>query len=283
MWNSWTGFKVQQVTSFVEEASKLIKSKRPELILSTAVFPMERSRRLNTLQQHWEDWGYNQSVDMVVLMTYALDTGSFEDRIRLIYDVSEKNSNFVIPAIRLLNVPDTEAFDQLQLIRNTPSGGFALFAAENVDRSLETIFTKTQGKKNNIEEPIPYRKPFETVLSRYQALEQEWIFLLENQQIQIDRSYMQQWSQQSDELTVALQELAKNPTVNNAIAAQRKLSTFKVKLSRYLAQHKQMNSWQVESWMNRLIALESMLKYGETMVVSQSSNENTSAFQLSDK
>ena len=280
LWQSWVGFRVEQVSSFVSEASQLIKQKRPEVILSTAVFPMERRRRLGTLQQNWEDWSYNKSVDLVVLMTYALDTGSFEERIRLIYDVAGKVSNFVIPAIRLLNVPETEAFDQMQLIRNIPSGGYALFAAENFDKPLENIFKNTQGQDTSKKAPIPYRNPFESAHSRFQTLQQEWIFLLNNQQIKIDRSYLQQWSEQSDELAQALQELSENPSVGNAIKAQRKVSAFRLRLSRYLGDYKQTHAWQVEAWMNRLITVENILKYGETVVANQKPNLNTQNSRL---
>ena len=280
LWQSWIGFRANQVSTFVDEASKLIKQKRPEVILSTAVFPMERRRRLGTLQQHWEEWSYNKSVDLVVLMTYALDTGDLEERIRLIYDVANKNSNFVIPAIRLLNVPETEAFDQMQLIRNMPSGGYALFAAENFDKPLENIFKKTQGQDIQQKQPIPYRDPFVSAHSRYQTLQQEWIFLLENQQIQIDRSYLQQWSEQSDALAKSLKELSENPSVSKSIAAQRKVSSFRLRLSRYLTQHKQNNAWQVEAWMNRLITVENILKYGETKVANQKSDSVTQNSRL---
>ena len=283
LWQRWTGFKIEQISSFVEEASELIKSKRPELILSTAVFPMERNKRLFTLQQHWEDWSYKKSVDMVVLMTYALDTGSFEERIRLIYDdAADKNSSFVIPAIRLLNIPEKEAFDQMQLIRNSPSGGFALFAAENFNTSLENIFQQTQGNTKDTEEPIPYRQPFVTALSRYQALQQEWVFLLQNEQIKIDQSYLLQWSEQSDRLGETLQTLADSPSIDNAVDAQRQLSSFRLRLSRYLSRHQQTHSWQVKAWMNRLMTVENILRYGETMIANQSSN-GTSALQTLEK
>ena len=283
MWDRWTGFKVEQVNRFVEEASKLIKSKNPNLILSTAVFPMERHQRLNTLQQYWEDWSYQETVDMVVLMTYALDIDRFEDRIRLIYDLAGKNSNFVIPAIRLLNVPETEAFDKMQLIRNMPSGGFALFAAENFDLSLEKIFKRTQGNQGNQEEeePIPYRQPFATAHSRYQALQKEWIFLLKNQQIKIDPSYLLQWSEESDQLAETLEQLVQNPTTDNAIKAQKQLSVFKLRLARYLKRHEKINSWQVKTWMNRLITVENILKYGEAMAINRIYHKS-SAFQVLD-
>jgi hypothetical protein len=76
-----------------------------------------------------------------------------------------------------------------------------------------------------------------------------------------------------------LEELAQNPNETNAINAQNQLSAFKLKLSRYLRTHKQSHSWQVDSWMNRLITLENILKYGEAMVANQSSAK-TSALKM---
>ena len=39
------------------------------------------------------------------------------------------------------------AFDQLQLVRDLPVNGYALFAAENFHHELEQIFNSTQGHK----------------------------------------------------------------------------------------------------------------------------------------
>lgn len=263
LWPQWTGFKIQQIDSFVAETSTHLKQKRPDLIISAAVFPLEHKQRLSELQQNWEEWIYSEWVDVMVLMTYALHTGSLEDRTQPVYDYSQKASSLIIPGIRLLNVPDKEAVDQMQLLRNMPTGGYALFAAENFNSNLQQMFKQTQGSSLETKEPIPYRQPFESVLARYQALEREWNFLLIHNQIAIDSRYLKEWSSESDALALSFKKLATNPSNSNAIAAQSALSSFRQKFNKWTAQHEQVKPLEVKSWENRLITLEIILKYGE--------------------
>lgn len=259
-WSVWNGFKIRQIDTFVAEVSQGLKKKRPDLIISAAVFPMDRNERLNVLQQHWEEWIYSGWVDVVTLMTYALDTGSFEARTQSIQELAGRNSSLIIPGIRLLSVPETETFDQVQSIRNMPTAGYALFAAENLRPRLEKMFEQTQGTTAN---PIPHRQPFHSARDRYEALKREWIFLLVNNQINLDPAYLQQWSEQADKLGDRFSTLAENPSQSNLQALQKDLSTFKVRFNTYLAKHKQENPQQVTNWTNRLTTLESLLRYGE--------------------
>jgi uncharacterized lipoprotein YddW (UPF0748 family) len=271
LWSQWTGFRLKQIDSFVAGVSSRLKQKRPNLVISAAVFPMEHRERLFKLQQNWEEWIYREWVDMLVLMTYALHTGSFEDRTKPVYDHSEKSSSLIVPGIRLLNVPDKETVDQMQSLRNMPTGGYALFAAENFNPNLQVIFKQTQGSSPQKEEPVPYRQPFQTVLARYQALQKEWNFLLINEQIAIESRYLREWSRESDLLTSKLNKLASSPSERNFLVAQSALSSFRQKLTKWTRQHQQAKPLQVKSWQNRLITLESLLKYGERTVLADNS------------
>jgi uncharacterized lipoprotein YddW (UPF0748 family) len=271
LWSQWMGFRLQQVDSFVAEASSRLKQKRPDLIISAAVFPMERRERLFTLQQNWEEWIYSQWVDMIVLMTYAMHTGSFEERTKPLYDYSEQATSLIVPGIRLLNVPDTETLDQMQLLRNMPASGYALFAAENFNPNLQVMFKQTQGSSQQTEEPLPYRQPFQAAFSRYQALQQEWNFLLINHQIAFEPRYLREWSREADALANSFQKLASNPSEQNFRAAQSALSSFRGKLAKYLPKHQQQQPLQVKSWENRLIALENLLKYGQRTILDPNS------------
>lgn len=273
-WSQWTGFRIAQISSFVSETSQLLKSKRPDLVLSTAVFPIETRERLKVLQQHWEDWIDNSSVDMVVLMTYALNTGSFEDRTRSIYEFPSKNASLIIPGIRLLNVPNAEAFDQMQSVRNMPSGGFAFFAAENFNTDLGTMFKQTQGNIPESQEPLPHRQPFQTSLARYQALQKEWNFMLLNHQMTIDPASLKQWASQSDQLSDRLKQLALNPNENNLIATQKELKSLKTRLPKYLGKYQQQKPEQLQTWMNRLITIENLLQYGERTIIARQTQNN---------
>ncbi|MGI0481484.1 glycoside hydrolase family 10 protein [Geminocystis sp. CENA526] len=271
-WSQWTAFRIKQVNSFVAEASQRLKQKRPELVISTAVFPMERRERLNTLQQHWEEWIYSEWVDMMVLMTYALYTGSFEERNQGVYEFSHRNPSLIIPGIRLLNLPNSEAFDQLQSIRNMPSGGFALFAAENFNTELQAMFKTTQGIPQEVTEPLPHRQPFQSALVRYQALQKEWNFMLMNHQISIEPRALKEWASQADKLHDRLKQLEQNPSPENLATAETELSSLKMRLPQYLGQHKKQNQPQVQTWQNRLIIIDNLLKYGQRTVIANRSN-----------
>jgi uncharacterized lipoprotein YddW (UPF0748 family) len=263
LWSQWIGFKAQQVDSFVTEASSRLRQKRPNLMISTAVFPMERRERLSALQQNWEEWINNGSVDLMVLMTYALHTGSFEDRTQPVHSNPENLSSFILPGIRLLNVPDKEAIDQIQLLRNMPTGGYALFAAENFNPRLQVIFKQTQGNSGGKTEPIPHRQPFPSALGRYQALQKEWNFLLINSQLAVDPRYLREWGREADLVASNLKKLADNPSRQNLTTAQNSLSSFRRKLTQWTAEQQKIKPLQVQSWENRLLTLENLLKFGE--------------------
>jgi uncharacterized lipoprotein YddW (UPF0748 family) len=269
LWNQWLGFRTKQIDSFVAEVSTNLKQKRPDLMVSAAVFPMPRNQRLSTLQQNWEEWIYSEWVDIMVLMTYALHTGSLEDRTQPLNNDPQNLSSLILPGIRLLSVPEKEAVDQVQLLRNMPTGGYALFAAENFNPRLQVIFKQIQGTSSETSEPIPHRQPFQSALLRYKALQKEWDFLLINHQIEVDARYLREWSREADRLASNLRQLASNPTPRNIITAQSSLSSFRQKFSRWTAEHDQMNSLQVKSWGNRLITLENLLKFGERISQTQ--------------
>ncbi len=271
LWSQWTGFRIQQIDSFVAEASSLLRKKRPDLIISAAVFPMEKRQRLFQLQQNWEEWIYSGWVDVMVLMTYALHTGSLEDRTKPLYDYSERATSLIVPGIRLLNVPDKETIDQMQLLRNMPGGGYALFAAENFNSNLELMFKKTQVSSAETKEPLPHRQPFQSAFGRYQLLQKEWNFLLMHHQIAIEPRYLREWSREGDVLANNLQKLASKPSNIHLMAAQSSLTSLRRKLPQYLRKHQQQQPLQVKSWENRLITIENLLQYGNRTVLAPNS------------
>ncbi|NJO94155.1 MAG: family 10 glycosylhydrolase [Hydrococcus sp. RM1_1_31] len=116
LWHQWTTYRVRQVDNFVATTSIKLKQKRPDLLVSVAVFPLPRQERLMRLQQNWEEWGQRGWVDATVLMTYALDTINLEETTKILLDSSSAGSSLLIPGLRLLSVPDPVTFDQLQLI-----------------------------------------------------------------------------------------------------------------------------------------------------------------------
>ncbi|NEQ33995.1 MAG: family 10 glycosylhydrolase [Leptolyngbya sp. SIO4C5] len=141
LWNRWTEFRVEQVSSFVEEVSQLIRRRRPDIILSTAVFAKPEHERLQKIQQDWGNWAEQGTVDWVVLMSYALDTNRLEKLTQPWLVENTFGSTLIIPGIRLLNLPEAAALDQIQALRDLPAGGYALFATANLDDAFLRVWS----------------------------------------------------------------------------------------------------------------------------------------------
>jgi uncharacterized lipoprotein YddW (UPF0748 family) len=267
LWQKWTAFRTQQVDSFVAQLSQELRQKRRDLILSVAVFPLPELERIQKLQQHWEVWAKQGDIDLIVPMTYALDTSRFQQLAQPWIASTQLGSALLVPGIRLLSLPTIGAFDQLQLIRDLPVSGYALFAADNFNNELDKLLSRTQGKvQTATSEPIPFRQPFQTAAVRYTALQREWKFVLQNDQLQIPAKEISDFNNQAEVLQSALNNLAASPSASKLLGARASLtrfqSQFRVLMSREVIQ----NSYQVKVWEYRLVAIERLLRYGERRV-----------------
>ncbi len=139
LWNQWTAFRTQQITTFVAEASQRLRRLRPDLTISAAVFADGTYQRQITIQQDWEDWADQGLVDWIVLMSYANTVEEFSELIRPWVVESSYRSTEVIPGIRLLNLPAAEARNQLQMLEDFSTEGYALFAADNLHGEVQSM------------------------------------------------------------------------------------------------------------------------------------------------
>ncbi|MGD1897598.1 MAG: glycoside hydrolase family 10 protein [Phormidesmis sp.] len=138
LWSQWTAFRSNQISSFVAEASQRLRRHR-DLTISAAVFADDTYYRHHALQQNWEDWAEQGLVDWIVLMSYASSTHEFSELIQPWVLESSFYATRIIPGIRLLNLPTSEARRQIDLLRNLPVGGYALFAADNLNGEVQSM------------------------------------------------------------------------------------------------------------------------------------------------
>ncbi|MGB3510241.1 MAG: family 10 glycosylhydrolase [Microcoleaceae cyanobacterium] len=276
----WTEFKINQVNRFVADTSKFLRQKYPNMILSAAVFPFPRHERFDKIQQDWESWALKGDIDLLTPMTYAMDTNRFQQVTQPLTDSRVLGSTLIVPAVKLLNIPEIVAVDQIQAARDLPTGGYIIFAAERITGGLHGFLTRTQGAPetgNNrraslnafanpshiVEGPIPYRQPFAAAADRFRALKKEWSFLLGNQQLSLGQSELESWRLQAGELAAALEQLAENPDSSNLNNARRSLRKFQLQFRSSMSVHGRENAYQVQTWENRLTSLEMLLNYGE--------------------
>jgi uncharacterized lipoprotein YddW (UPF0748 family) len=264
LWQKWTQFRTNAINTFVADASRSLRALKPNLILSAAVFPFPETERLQKLQQHWEVWAQRGDVDLLVPMTYALDTNKLQSLAQPLLTQALLGSTLVLPSIRLLNLPDVVAIDQIQALRNFPASGYALFAAENLNENLQGIFRRTQGRAiKSSTEPLPYRQPFQAAATRYTALQKEWDYLLETNQFGMKEPALSEWRKQADALSNALNQLAANPSANNLTKAKILLQSFKIQFNQSMQREGLEQPYQIQVWDNRLATLERLLRYGE--------------------
>ncbi|WP_250122978.1 family 10 glycosylhydrolase [Chroococcidiopsis sp. CCMEE 29] len=272
LWQKWTEFRTRQIDSFVADVSQRLRQKRPNLIMSVAVFPLSEHDRIHKLQQHWEVWANRGDVDLIVPMTYAQDTYRFQRLAQPWIASTKLGSALILPGIRLLNLPVLEAIDQIQLARDLPVSGYSLFAVENLSNELQTIFHNTQGSDSNLSQtPVPYRQPFQTAAARYAALQGEWNFLLENNQLWLRGSALSAFNTQAKEIESALNQLSKDPSPSRLVVARAALTAFQSQFKEWMRPQALENPYQVNVWQNRLATLDRLLSYGERVVLKRES------------
>lgn len=264
LWQKWTNFRTAQVDSFVAQVAQKLRKTRPNIIMSVAVFPLPEQERLSKLQQHWEVWAQRGDVDLIIPMTYALDTYRFARLAQPWINSAKLGSALVVPGIRLFNLSSPIAVDQIQLARDLPISGYALFAAENLNSDLQGIFQRTQGKTN---EPIPYRQPFGAAAARFTSLQQQWDYLLARNQLVLVKSGQSTFSAKAEVLETALAELAANPTSGRLSAAKAALRAFESQFKDGMRFYKVENPYQFKVWSNRINTIERLLVYGDRVVI----------------
>ncbi|MEM8722909.1 MAG: family 10 glycosylhydrolase [Cyanobacteria bacterium P01_G01_bin.39] len=263
-WSEWIDFRIEQIDNFVATTAKNLKQLRPDLVLSTAVFPMPKRERLMKIQQNWETWIEREWIDMLVPMTYAENAEKLNTLANPLLYEFDRGEALLLPGIRLLNIPETTALDQMQLLRGMSTEGYSLFAAENLNSNLIDIFQSTQGSITaESRQPLPHRKPFDVSLNRYQSIQKEWnLFLIDRHQ-EFTTKTLEKWGDKADRLEKELQNLVEEPSHKNLFSTQVALRSLRQQFPSWIEEANSIDQYQAQIWQNRLDTLARLLNYGE--------------------
>ncbi|TAF57350.1 MAG: glycoside hydrolase family 10 protein [Oscillatoriales cyanobacterium] len=260
LWEQWTQFRVDNVTTFVREVREWIDNRRPGLTLSTAVFAYSTHERIHKLQQHWEAWIEEGIVDQVVLMSYAADSNRLQSLVSP--HLINPSPIPIIPSVRLHDLDRANVTDQLQALRDLPTMGYALFATAALSSEVEQMLRQTQGEASEL---LPERAPFEMARQRYELLQNEWDLALRSGNLWIEDEELLQWRGRTLMLSEALALVAQSPNAANLVIAKTTLQDYRVDFEAWLRFQGLRDSYQVQTWRNRLLSLEILLNYGDRL------------------
>lgn len=262
LWQRWTEFRTEQVNAFIREAKGLIQRLNPQVIVSAAVYALPENERIQKLQQDWEVWIREGHLDLLVPLTYAGNTRRLAQLVEPNLDIVKQSPVLFLPSLNLLDLPSVEFLDQMQVVRDLPTGGYALFAVRHLNEGLQSILRQSTVSSDQ----IPYRQPFKAALARFRVLEQEWEFLLEQKRLRLNEPGQSEWIKQTQIISQALDSLASAPDPDRLMKAEEALTTMQKNFLDWMRLDALQNAYRVNTWENRLTSLEILLRYGERVL-----------------
>lgn len=259
LFEQWTQFRADQVSNFVAQASETVRNIDERVILSTAVYSMPSHERMQKLQQQWETWITRGDIDLLVPMTYASNTRRLEQLVAPALEAVSEAPVLFLPSVNLHELPRVKFLDQMQVVRDLPTGGYALFATRQLNSDLQNVLKQSRVPSAQ----VPYRNPFGAAAARFDVLQREWQLLLDNEQLWVGTKSLTAWQEQIDTTAQLLAVLEESPNEASLSQARAEVATLRENLPEWLRLEALKRSYRVNTWQNRLYALEAILRYGD--------------------
>lgn len=144
--NVWQAWKIAQVSSFVEEGSRMLRKLKPNIRIAAAVYALPKRWRLNALQQEWETWVANGWVDTINPMTYTTTAKELFERAGAVREATADKA-LVFPGLSIRQLDTAGLIEQLDTSREIGTLGTTMFAVAQLD-----------DKKINVLRMGPYRR-----------------------------------------------------------------------------------------------------------------------------
>lgn len=120
-------FQREQVTALVERIYHGVKKRKPDLVVSAAVFANEENARTRRFQD-WRRWLALGIIDVVCPMAYSTDTAVFQQQIAVAAAAAHAAGRKVWAGIGAYRVPAESAVEKINAARALRSNGIILFS-----------------------------------------------------------------------------------------------------------------------------------------------------------
>lgn len=235
----WKEWKAKQVSNFVKNTSEKLKAIKPDLKVSVAVFGIDRSQRLNVIQQDWETWLVNKWIDAAYPFYYSYTKDEVITKLKRVIE-SVNDRAIIIPSFNLRTLSLGELTERVTAARNGGSLGICFFANEHLNTEKRELLRKGPFREQTIF--IPYNKPYVAC----QKLLDEFMDIIENYAMTKPHTILSD-SQAQKEVYYLTQDLKndfKNFKPEKSDDIEKKLIILQLKVKDWLSLEKYLNRSQ---------------------------------------
>ena len=129
-------FQRAQVTMLVERIYRDVKKRRPEALVSAAVFANDENAYTRRFQD-WRRWLQMGILDVVCPMAYSTDTAVFQKQIEVAATTAHAAKRKVWAGIGAYRIPSESAVEKINVARALNTEGFILFSYDFTARPSE--------------------------------------------------------------------------------------------------------------------------------------------------
>ncbi|MCA1630954.1 MAG: family 10 glycosylhydrolase [Acidobacteria bacterium] len=132
-------FQREQITSLVERVYHGVKKRKPEAIVSAAVFANDADAYARRFQD-WKRWLAMGVIDVVCPMAYTTDTAVFRKQIEIATAAAHASGKRIWAGVGAYRIPVESSVEKISVARGLAADGFILFSYD---------FTAAPSQPNN--------------------------------------------------------------------------------------------------------------------------------------
>ncbi len=134
----WIQFRADQVTAFVGEVYGMVKTRHPQVLLSTAVFP-EQGKSFADKKQDFNTWLQRGYLDIITPMAYYDDIPTLKRQLKAM--LPELSACYCYAGISPTyhNLSDQQVLDQMQTVQEVGADGYVFFGSQSILNNSQYI------------------------------------------------------------------------------------------------------------------------------------------------
>jgi uncharacterized lipoprotein YddW (UPF0748 family) len=127
----WAEFRRSRLNALVMRVRTLVKSRRPDLVLSAAVYP-DPAEALSARLQDWRGWIDQRLIDVVCPMAYTPDSSIFASQIASVRQLAAPQA--VWAGIGAYRLSPSQTIEKILTARRLGANGVVLFSYDSLVR-----------------------------------------------------------------------------------------------------------------------------------------------------